>query len=66
MGYNIVIGALTLAELHSEASRFRKSIEQRGMTLNDSKTVYGVQELAMLGYFVGNARIRPDTEKSPC
>ena len=60
---NIVIGALTLAELHSEASRFRKSIEQRGMTLNDSKTVYGVQELAMLGYCVGNGMIRPDPER---
>ena len=33
------------------------------MTLNDSKTVYGVQELGMLGYCIGNKVIKPDPER---
>ena len=33
------------------------------MTLNDSKTVYGVQQLNILGYCVGNRVIKPDPER---
>ena len=38
-------------------------MQRRRMTLNESKTVYGVEELSMLGYLVGNNQIRPDPER---
>ena len=60
---NIVIGAASLSELKTKSSKFLNSIKQRGMTLNDSKTVYGVQELGMLGYCIGNKVIKPDPER---
>lgn len=60
---NVVIGAYSLEDLKARASDFQKSMDRRNMTLNDSKTVYGVTELNMLGYCVGNNTIKPDPER---
>ena len=60
---NVVIGADSLSELDTLASKFKDSIKRRRMTLNESKTVYGVRELDMLGYRVGNNVIKPDPER---
>ena len=60
---NVIVGAPSLAELNSRAAEFRKSMQRRNMTLNDSKTVYGVTELNILGYCVGNNVIKPDPER---
>ena len=49
---NVVIGAQSLEALATRASEFKRSIDRRGMKLNDSKTIYGVRELQMLGYCV--------------
>ena len=60
---NVVIGSNSLQELEARALRFKTSMEKRAMTLNDSKTIYGVTELNMLGYCVGNSSIKPDPER---
>ena len=60
---NVIIGSNSLQELEARASMFRRSMEKRAMTLNESKTVYGVTELNMLGYCVGNNTIKPDPER---
>ena len=33
------------------------------MTLNNKKTIYGVNELKILGYLVGNGTIKPDPDR---
>ena len=60
---NVIIGADSLEELASHSSKFLESMKKRGMSLNDSKTVYGVTELNVLGYCVGNNQIKPDPER---
>ena len=60
---NVVIGANSLEELKVNSERFRKSMKSRKMTLNESKTVYGTEELNMLGYRVGHNQIKPDPER---
>ena len=60
---NVIVGALSLAQLDSRAAEFRRSMQRRNMTLNDSKTVYGVTELNILGYCVGNNLVKPDLER---
>ena len=60
---NVVIGANSYKELELHSSRFKESMRCRGMTLNASKTVYGVEQLSMIGYLVGNNQIRPDLER---
>ena len=60
---NIIIGAYSMDDLDRRASEFRGSMSKRKMTLNDSKTIYGVQTLQILGYCVGNNTIKPDPER---
>ena len=60
---NVVIGADSMSELDTLASKFKDSIKRRRMTLNESKTVYGVREIDMLGYRVGSNLIKPDPER---
>ena len=60
---NIIVGAQSLEDLQLKSSRFKQSMKQRRMTLNDSKTIYGVQELNILGYRVSLNEIKPDPER---
>jgi transposase InsO family protein len=60
---NVVIAANSLGELQNRASKFKASMRRRSMTLNESKTVYGVKELNILGYCVGDHTIKPDPER---
>ena len=60
---NVVIGADSMESLQGKASKFKNAMKRRRMTLNESKTVYGVTELPMLGYCVGNGVIKPDPER---
>ena len=60
---NIVIGAHSLTDLEIKSAKFKNSIKVRGMTLNETKTVFGVQELNILGFCVGGNMIRPDPER---
>ena len=60
---NVVIGAASMAELEYQSSRFLKSMARRRMTMNESKTIYGVEELNILGYRVGKKQIRPDPDR---
>ena len=60
---NVIIGANTMDELSFHSEKFQLAMKRRRMTLNDSKTVYGVQELNILGYRVGNNQIRPDPDR---
>ena len=60
---NVIVGAMSLDELKSKSLEFINSMKRRNMTLNESKTVYGVTELNILGYCVGNKVIRPDPER---
>jgi hypothetical protein len=60
---NVIIGANSLKELEHHASRFQSSMKSRDMTLNDSKTIYGVNEVNILGYCVGNNQIKPDPDR---
>ena len=60
---NVVIGADSLNDLKYKSQKFKEAINRRSMTLNEKKTVYGVQELNMLGYCVGGNSIKPDPER---
>ena len=60
---NVVIGADSAKELDVRASEFKRSMDSRGMVLNHSKTVYGVKELNILGYCIGDGTIKPDPER---
>ena len=60
---NVILGAMTLAELKLQSTKFQEAMVKRGMTLNDSKTIYGVEELNILGYCVSSGKIRPDPER---
>ena len=60
---NVILGAMTLEELKGQSENFQKAMTKRGMTLNDSKTIYGVEELNILGYCVSNGTIKPDPER---
>ena len=60
---NIIVGAQTLDELKKDAERFQLSMKKRGMTLNSSKTIYGVEEVNILGYCVSKGKIKPDPER---
>ena len=61
---NVFIGADDDEGLKRASSLFLKSMHARNMTLNHSKTVYGVTILPILGYCVGNNEIRPDPDRS--
>ena len=60
---NVIIGAHSLKDLESKSVEFKNSMDRRKMTLNESKTVYGVEELNILGYCVGNNTIKPDPDR---
>ncbi|MEL6804034.1 MAG: reverse transcriptase family protein, partial [Bacteroidota bacterium] len=60
---NVIIGANSMSELDTLSTKFKRSMERRRMTLNESKTIYGVQQLNILGYCVGNNVIKPDPER---
>jgi hypothetical protein len=60
---NVIIGAQSLEDLKIKASRFKESMERREMTLNESKTIYGVKELDILGYRVSYNEIKPDPDR---
>ena len=60
---NVVIGANSLKELDVRSSKFKKALSKRDMVLNESKTVYGVNEVNILGYRIGNGIIKPDPER---
>ena len=57
---NVIIGANSISELDTLSTKFKRSMERRRMTLDESKTIYGVQQLNILGYCVGNKVIKPD------
>ena len=60
---NVIVGANTPGELQIHSEKFQEAMKRRRMTLNASKTVYGVQELCILGYKVGGNTIKPDPER---
>ena len=60
---NIIVGGQTLEELQKDAERFQLSMKKRGMTLNDSKTIFGVEKVNILGYCVSKGEIKPDPER---
>ena len=60
---NVIIGAQSEKELDEHASKFLASMNNRNMSLNEQKTVYGVTELPILGYCVGNGQIKPDPDR---
>lgn len=49
--------------LEAQSAKFLKSMAKRRMTMNESKMIYGVEELNILGYHVGNQQIRRDPER---
>ena len=59
----VIIGAASMTELEVHSARFLKSMAKRRMTMNESKTIYGVEELNILGYRVGKQQIRPDPDR---
>ena len=60
---NVFIGAHDEGGLKRATDLFLKSMSSRNMTLNHSKTMYGVSVLPILGYCVGNNEIKPDPER---
>ena len=60
---NVFIGAQDSEGLKRAADLFLKSMSARNMTLNHSKTVYGIPILPILGYCVGNNEIKPDPDR---
>ena len=60
---NVIVGGDSMDDLKFHSSRFLKSMSDRNMTLNESKTIYGVKELCILGYCVGEGQVRPDPER---
>ena len=57
------IGADDAEGLEKATQSFLKSMDSRNMTLNHSKTMYGVPVLPVLAYCVGNNEIKPDPER---
>ena len=60
---NVIIGASDAVGLKQSSDAFIRSMASRNMTLNESKTIYGVPVLPILGYCVGNNEIRPDPDR---
>ena len=60
---NVIIGAQSEKELDKHASTFLSSMNNRYMSLNKQKTVYGVTELPILWYCVGKGKIKPDPDR---
>ena len=46
---NVTIGAASMTELEYQSARFLKSMTKRRMTMNESKTIYQIKELNILG-----------------
>ena len=60
---NVIVAAQSLKDLELRSAQFKKSMDRRSMTLNESKTVYGVPQLNILGYCVGAGMIKPDPDR---
>lgn len=60
---NITVGGFSKSDLEVNEKAFLRALESRHMTLNDSKTVSSVPELSILGYCVGNGKVRPDPDR---
>ena len=60
---NITVGGRTQAEHDKNVAGLLKILEEKNLTLNESKTVGSVQSINILGYNVSNGLIKPDPER---
>ena len=60
---NVTVGEMNMKEHDANVSAFLDALNRRHLHLNDSKTVYSVSDISVLGYRVGNGIIRPAPER---
>ncbi|QQP40012.1 Uncharacterized protein FKW44_013906, partial [Caligus rogercresseyi] len=60
---NITIGGNNEKDLATKVCLFKSVIRKRNITLNDNKSIEGVNEISVLGYVVGNGVVKPDPER---
>ena len=57
---NVTVGADTWDELERNVAEFHRMRKKYNIHLNNSKTVYGVTSLTVLGYTISHNKISPD------
>ena len=57
---NVTVCANSLEELERNCAEFHRMRKKYNIVLNDSKTIYGVTSLTVLGYTISHNKISPD------
>ena len=60
---NVTVCGHSEAELKINEEKFRAVAKKYNLTLNESKTISGVQSLPIIGYLVSHGEIKPDPER---
>ena len=60
---NITVAGRTQKEHDFNVKQLLDALQRRNWTLNDSKTIASVSSINILGYLVGNGKIKPDPER---
>ena len=60
---NITVAGSTQAEHDNNVQKFFEVVKRKKLTLNESKSVMSVSSINVLGYCVGNNKIKPDPDR---
>ena len=60
---NVTICGKTQEEHDENLRRFQDVATKRQITYNDAKSIFSTRKLAILGYIVGEGKVRPDPER---
>ena len=52
-----------MKELEERSRKFEEALKKRCMTLNENKTIKGVERITILGYEIEKRKIAPDRKR---